>query len=235
MRTNNISSRASEHSTDMNKAIIFDMDGTLFQTNKILEISLMDTFQHLNLLQEWEGKTLLNQFQEIMGAPLPKVWKTLMPTASSELIESVNCYFLETLVSNIRNGKGALYPHVTEMLSELKKRGYALFIASNGLIDYLEAIVTYYRLDRWITETFSIEQIDSLNKADLVKAIVTKYNLQQGAVVGDRISDIHAARSNELIAIGCNFDFAKPEELAQADIVIQDFMELQSHLKNRAV
>ncbi len=32
----------------MLQALIFDMDGTLFQTDKILELSLDDTFDHLD-------------------------------------------------------------------------------------------------------------------------------------------------------------------------------------------
>jgi len=31
-----------------------------------------------------------------------------------------------------------------------------------------------------------------------------------------------------LVAIGCNFDFAQEDELAQADIVIDDLNELKS-------
>ncbi|MCG2953014.1 hypothetical protein KZ293_28835, partial [Escherichia coli] len=76
----------------------------------------------------------------------------------------------------------------------------------------------YYRLDNWITETFSIEQIETLDKSDLVKKIIKKYDIKQAAVVGDRLSDINAAKNNHLIAVGCNFDFAQEHELAQADI-----------------
>ncbi len=35
----------------MLQALIFDMDGTLFQTDKILELSLDDTFDHLRSLK----------------------------------------------------------------------------------------------------------------------------------------------------------------------------------------
>ena len=82
-------------------------------------------------------------------------------------------------------------------------------------------------MDQWVTETFSIEQIDSLNKSHLVRSIVQKYGITNGAVVGDRLSDINAAKENGLLAIGCNFDFAREEELAQADVVIDDLMELK--------
>ena len=92
--------------------------------------------------------------------------------------------------------------------------------------EYLRAIVTYYALDKWVIETFSIEQIQSLNKGDLVKSIMNKYDIKE-AVVGDRLSDINAAKDNGLLAIGCNFDFAQEDELAHADIVIDDLIELK--------
>ncbi|MES9672772.1 nucleosidase, partial [Bacillus pseudomycoides] len=45
-----------------------------------------------------------------------------------------------------------------------------------------------------------------------------------------RLSDINAAKNNGLLAIGCNFDFAQEDELAQADLVINDLMELKTIL-----
>ncbi|MBX0356917.1 HAD hydrolase-like protein [Halobacillus sp. Nhm2S1] len=215
----------------MLRAIIFDMDGTLFQTEKILEVSLVETFDHLRDSGEWEGETPLQKYKEIMGVPLPTVWKTLLPHHSEEIRHQANVYFLEKLILNIQKGKGALYPHVEETLEALHEEGYSLYIASNGLIHYLQAIVEYYRLDRWVTETFSIEQIDSLDKADLVAAIQEKYDFKQGAVVGDRLSDIQAAEKNGLTSIGCRFDFAQEAELAEADHVIDDFPSLNEVIR----
>jgi len=83
-------------------------------------------------------------------------------------------------------------------------------------------------LDNWVTETFSIQQIESLNKSDLVKTIIDKYGITHGAVVGGRISYMNAAKDNGLVAIGCNFDFAQEDELSQADVVIEDLNELKS-------
>ncbi|MDQ7237432.1 5'-methylthioadenosine nucleosidase, partial [Bacillus pacificus] len=48
--------------------------------------------------------------------------------------------------------------------------------------------------------------------------------------VGERLSNINAAKENGLIAVGCNFDFAQEDELVQADIVIDDLMELKGIL-----
>ncbi|WP_077622365.1 HAD family hydrolase [Sediminibacillus massiliensis] len=211
----------------MSQALIFDMDGTLFQTDKILELSLEDTFNHLRSLNKWDAATPIDTYREIMGVPLPKVWETLLPDHSEEVRNQTDDYFLGRLMENIKSGKGALYPNVQESFRYLKENGCSIYIASNGLTDYLQTIVQYYRLDLWVTETFSIQQIDSLNKAELVQNIVRKYDITNGAVIGDRLSDIIAAKDNGLVSVGCNFDFAREEELAQADIVIDDLLELQ--------
>ena len=214
----------------MSQSLIFDMDGTLFQTDKILELSLEDTFNHLRSLDKWDTVTPIDKYREIMGVPLPTVWDTLLPNHSIEEREQTDAYFLERLIENIRSGKGALYPNVKEVFSYLKENNCSIYIASNGLTEYLKSIVSYYHLDKWVTETFSIQQIKSLNKSDLVQSIIKKYGITSGAVVGDRLSYINAAKENGLVSIGCNFDFAREDELSQADMVIDDLTELQTIL-----
>ncbi|QHT46238.1 HAD hydrolase-like protein [Bacillus sp. SB49] len=210
----------------MEKSVIFDMDGTLFQTNLVLESALDDAFDYLRNSGKWEGQTPIELYREIMGVPLPEVWKALMPDHSEEDRRLTDAFFLARLLHHIKEGNGALYPHAGETLRLLKEKGCRLFIASNGLIDYLQAIVRCYSLDEWVTETFSIEQIDSLDKADLVKEIVNKYDLKDAVVVGDRLSDIRAAETNGLVSVGCRFDFAKEEELAEADYIINELQDL---------
>lgn len=216
----------------MNRAIIFDMDGTLFQTEKILEPALEDTFSHLRSLGFWNAETPLKLYREIMGVPLPVVWATLLPDHSDTIRTAANDYFHQRLIENINAGKGALYPGATELLCFLCEKEYLLFIASNGQTEYLASIVHFYNLDRWIQETFSIQQIPSGDKGDLVQHIVEKYSIERGAVVGDRLSDIEAARKASLCAVGCNFYFAKTEELARADMVLNNFGELINDFKN---
>lgn len=214
----------------MSQSVIFDMDGTLFQTDKILELSLDDTFNHLRSLDKWDTVTPIDIYREIMGMPLPIVWETLLPNHSVEERKQTDAYFLERLIEYISIGKGALYPNVIEVFSYLKENNVLIYIASNGLTEYLKAIVNYYHLDKWVTETFSIQQIKSLNKSDLVQSIINKYGITNGAVVGDRLSDINAAKDNGLVSIGCNFDFAREDELSQAYMVIDDLSELETIL-----
>ena len=210
----------------MEHAVIFDMDGTLFRTDLILERALDETFDHLRSEEKWIGPTPIDQYRNIMGVPLPVVWNTLLPQYDEQTRKEVDAYFLTRLIKNIQNGNGALYAGVLELFERLNQLNHPVFIASNGLVDYLQAIVAHYGLNRWITETYSIQQIDTLDKADLVAEIVNKYELQDGFVVGDRLSDIMAARANGLTSIGCRFDFAQEAELNEADYVVNHLSEV---------
>lgn len=209
----------------MNKAFIFDMDGTLFQTNLILEPALDATFDVLRSKGLWQGETPIEKYREIMGVPLPVVWETLCPMHSIEIREESNVLFHEKLIEQIRNRKGALYPHAEQVLAALSEN-YPIYIASNGQVDYLQAIVETYQLGRFIKGTYSIQSIASGHKSDLVKKVIIENGVQDGAVVGDRSSDIQAAHDNQLLSIGVRFDFAQDNELAKADIVIEDLTAL---------
>ncbi|WP_338042092.1 HAD hydrolase-like protein [Exiguobacterium oxidotolerans] len=112
------------------------------------------------------------------------------------------------------------------ILETLHAAGHELYVASNGLSAYLAAIVEQFALDRYLTGVYSIEDVDSLDKAELVRMIRTKHGLREGYVVGDRQSDFTAAKENGWPAIGCRFDFAQEVELATAEHVVDDLLTI---------
>lgn len=206
----------------MTTALIFDMDGTLFQTNLILEPALEATFEKLRMKKLWNEKTPIDQYRKIMGVPLPVVWKTLCPQHTLEVHKNTNQWFLDELIQQITKGNGALYKGVEETLAHLSKK-YPIYIASNGQIPYLQAIVDQFRLNRFIKGVYSIELIQSGNKSELVHLVKSENGIEEGFVIGDRSSDIKAALDNNLTSIGVRFDFAQENELNNANFVIDHF------------
>ncbi|KPL58767.1 HAD family hydrolase [Rossellomorea vietnamensis] len=215
----------------MKAAMIFDMDGTLFQTDRILEASLHDTFQILRDEEMWEGDTPLETYRGIMGVPLTEAWRTLLPIHPTYVHERVNEEFQDKLIENLLGGMGALYPHAEDLLSYLCKRGFPIFVASNGYPRYLQTIVEYYALDRWISSCYSIVDIDSEDKGELIRRVKEDHHLSHGIVIGDRRSDFKGAEENEFLSIGCAFDFSQENELHEADVVVGDLIEIRDYLE----
>ncbi|WP_131503696.1 HAD hydrolase-like protein [Exiguobacterium sp. s166] len=210
----------------MKQAYIFDMDGTLFQTDRILGHALEDVFVFLREQGRWTKETPLAEYQAIMGVPLPEVWRTLLPAHTEADRAQADQIFQNALIRHIKQGHGALYPGTEEVLAALQENGHALYIASNGWKVYLTAIVRQYGLDRWLDGVYSIEDVASSQKSDLVAYILSGHQLTEAVVVGDRMSDFQAAKVNGLPAIGCRFDFSNEAELEQADAVIEDLQGL---------
>jgi phosphoglycolate phosphatase len=62
---------------------------------------------------------------------------------------------------------------------------------------------------------------------ELSLELLDDYEMKRAVLVGDHSSsDIQAAKDNGIWAIGCRFGFAAGEELAEADVVIEQFREL---------
>ena len=216
----------------MNSAVIFDMDGTLFQTNLILESALESTFEQLRQKDQWTGTTPIEKYREIMGVPLPIVWETLCPEHSPQMREQSNQLFQLALIEQIKSGNGALYEGVESTLIKLAQT-QPLFIASNGQTDYLQAIAETYNLTKWIKSIYSIDLIASGNKSELVAIVLKENNIQSGFVVGDRSSDIQAAHDNHLTSIGVRFDFAQENELEKADYIVNRFDEISAIIQRK--
>ncbi|MGM0845247.1 MAG: HAD hydrolase-like protein [Bacillota bacterium] len=216
------------------QALIFDMDGTLFKTDAVLLAALDKTFDCLRSVDEWEGETPVRKYLDIMGVPLPEVWRNLLPLHEERLHEKVNRLFHIHLFQEIRNGSGELYPEIVETLEELSKE-YSIFIASNGLNSYLLEIVNYFTMDSFISGVYSIERCSSGRKEDLVKLVLEEQELSSAIMIGDRSSDIKAGKENDLYTVGCSWGFASAGELDEADIVINSIRELGSVLRKRRV
>ncbi|WP_214808227.1 HAD family hydrolase [Exiguobacterium sp. s102] len=210
----------------MKQAIIFDMDGTLFQTHRILGPALDVAFTRLRQAGKWHDATPLDTYEAIMGVPLPQVWATLLPNHPEADRKLMDDWFQQALIERIQAGQGALYPEAVTVLQTLRAAGHDLYVASNGLPAYLAAIVEQFALDRYLTGIYSIEDVDSLDKSELVRMIRTKHGLRAGFVVGDRQSDFTAAKENGWPAIGCRFDFAQEAELATAEYIVDDLLAI---------
>lgn len=212
-------------------AVLFDMDGTLLQTEKLATPAFIRTFEDLRDQKLWDGPTPTErELTNVLGMTLDQVWKTLLPDASHDVRHKADRLMLEHEHNLLKEGVTDLYPGVRHVLQELKKHGAALFVASNGLEGYIDSVCNYFDLKPFFTDLYSAGRFQTKSKNDLVKKLLTDYQIQQAVMVGDRHSDIEAGRANGLKTIGCDFGFANPGELDQADVIVQQFEAILQHI-----
>ena len=85
---------------------------------------------------------------------------------------------------------GVLYPKLAETLGELKNN-YHLSIVSNCLNGYIEAFLNYHNLNQYFDD-FGC-QSTGLTKAENIKLVINRNNIEKAVYVGDTKSDYIAA------------------------------------------
>lgn len=208
-------------------SIIFDLDGTIFQTDKLAIPAFESTFRQL----ADEGYVLDNEpthddLLAVIGLTLDDIWENLIPSQSEELYNKASKYLLENELNGLKDGYGALYPNVVETLLELKNLGYRLFIASNGLKDYVDNVLSNFRINHLFEAVYSAGEYKTETKIELVNKLISDLDIKKAIMVGDRSSDVEAGKANGLFIIGCNFGFSSDGELRGADEIITNFEQL---------
>jgi len=209
------------------ESIIFDLDGTLFQTDKLVIPAFQKTFEQLKM-EGYEISYMPDEREllSVIGLTLDDVWQNLLPDVSKENYIKANNFLLENELSGVRAGYGALYPNVTDTLIELKNRGYRLFIASNGLKEYVYGITEEFRIDHYFDAIYSAGEFNTATKKELVHKLVTEFEIKDGIMVGDRSSDVEAGKNNNLFVVGCSFGFSTEKELESADKIIESIEQI---------
>jgi phosphoglycolate phosphatase-like HAD superfamily hydrolase len=210
------------------EALIFDLDGTLFQTETLLIPAYYRLFDQLRHEALFEGDTPdVSLILGSLGMLLEDVWKRVIPGASLQTRERANVLLLQYQLEGLKAGVGELYPDVASTLSQLHLRGIRLFVASNGLEAYVKGVIADKGLDELFEGLYSAGEFETRSKVDLVNLLMDEYDIQSAWMVGDRSSDVEAGKGNHLYVVGCNYaDFGHPEELKEADVVINKFTEL---------
>lgn len=210
------------------EAMVFDMDGTLFQTESLLLPAYHRMFDRLREEGLFSGPTPPEELiLGSLGMLLAQIWKNVMPDADEAVHRRADELLLELEIEGLNNGGTLLYPGVPETLARLKERGVRLFVASNGLEDYIHAIVTVHELKGLFEGLYSAGGQRTATKTELLKLLLDHHGIGRAWMVGDRSSDVEAGKGNGQTVVGCAYaGFGKGDELKGSDAVISSFEEL---------
>ncbi|MFI2856638.1 HAD family hydrolase [Paenibacillus sp. JSM ZJ436] len=210
------------------EAMIFDMDGTLFQTETLLRPAYHKLFDTLRAEGHHQGETPDEQLMlGSLGMLLEDIWKRVIPNGTPEAHRRADELLLQLELEGLQNEEAALYPGVTETLAELKQRGVRLFVASNGLEDYVKGIVKARQLAPLFEGLYSAGEHETSSKVDLVALLLSNHGIERAWMVGDRSSDVEAGKENGQTVIGCQYaGFGGEQELKGSDAMITAFPDL---------
>lgn len=204
----------------MKKGLIFDMDGTLWDSAREVALAWNQVIVRKGM------KPLTDRdLARVMGLPMDQLARALFPEmeaqASYDLMDE--CVAVENDYLEIHGA--TLYPGVEETLRALG-RTYPLYIVSNCQCGYIEAFLAHYGFG----ELFSDIQCYGANKkqkGENIRLIAERNGLDRAVYVGDIEGDYHATMEAGGQFVHAAYGFGVlPEEIAKKVPAIQKFSEL---------
>ena len=206
----------------MKKGIIFDMDGTLWDTTPLLHEVWNRVMQKY---EETKGRYLsLEEIRGLMGKTMYEIGQATMPGVPVERQEEIfnGCIDAEDEELLIKGGQ--LYEGLEETL-RLLKPSYHLYIVSNGQENYARNFIDFYGFKDLIEDEETFGRT-ILPKSENIKLMVKRNGLDDAVYVGDTRQDETSAREAGVRFIYASYGFgealepdetiASPKELPKA-------------------
>ncbi|MFP4687486.1 MAG: HAD family hydrolase [bacterium] len=198
-------------------AIFFDLDGTLFLSTPILHeayrlgVEEYNKFKNLSLPVPREADVLAQ-----VGNPVSDIYSNLFPGVKLADLGGLGRMIVKRLTAEIKKERGEVIEGVFKLLEKLKE-SYRLAIITNAQRVYLEAVAETYDLERFFEIMLCIEDVEAEQKAALIEKALNYFDLPAGRVlmVGDRSSDLEAAKSCGTKFIGCLYGHGNRSEFSE--------------------
>ncbi len=174
-------------------ALIFDMDGTLWDSSEQVAASWTEVLsRHRDLLQESSRCAITREdVQGVMGMTMTKIAETLFPEVTKENQALLLQYCCDYENEYLLEHGGALYPQLEKTLQELRREGHTLYIVSNCQKGYIETFLEHYGFGQYFDDIECFGN-NGLGKAENIRNLAARNHLEQYYYVGDIQADYDA-------------------------------------------
>ena len=211
------------------KCIVFDMDGTLTQTNQLI----YDSFNYI--AQKYAGRTYTVPEIHAMFGP-PEEEALLDIVRPDQMDEVMKDYLAFYRMHHSRLAR--LYPGIDEILCYAKDQGKKLALFTGKVIHTTRITLQEFHIDKYFD--FVVTGNDVVNRkpsSEGLRKIMEHFALQPNEVlmVGDAVSDVKAAHEAGVKVAAVVWDsYAKDLVLQmKSDFIFHDVGEFHVWLKKQ--
>jgi len=211
--------------------VFFDLDGTLSDPKEGITLCIQYALTKMG-----QNCPSQNELAVFIGPPLRESFRKLLGTTkSSEIEKAVTLYRERYSTQGIY--ENTLYVDITELLADLHKDSYRLFVVTTKPTHYAKIIVKHFALDNWFEEVYGTGLDGSFdNKVELIKHILGNLALkpEETVMIGDRKEDIAAGQINGTKTIGVTYGHGSQSEIINAapDCICNSIPEISKLIKN---
>lgn len=206
-------------------AVVFDLDGTLFDAEEGITSSVKHAMEELGLSIPQEAN-----LREVVGPPLRATFRDMLHVPQERLEDAMTFYRKD--FSSRGMYLYSVYPYIRSTLRMLHEGGVHVALATSKPLWLAVDILKHFGLYQDFTCVIGEEDGSAkMGKPELVRrALPERY--RHAAMVGDRKFDVEGAKANQIDAIGVAYGCGTEEELqdAGADVIVPDPESLRALL-----
>lgn len=202
-------------------SIIFDLDGTLWDSRKTVAKSWTRVVKDANCKRK---EITENDLRGTMGLQIPDIADILFDDLSKEERMELILACCEQERVDLEQEGGKLYEGLEETLKALSKK-YRLFIVSNCQEGYIESFYAYHGLGHFF-EDFENPGRTGLSKGENIKLVMGRNGLSEPVYVGDTEGDRAAAEHAGIPFVFAAYGFGKPEGYDERIESVMDLKKL---------
>lgn len=207
--------------------IAFDIDGTIFDCGDIVARAFSDGARTFGaecgiVLPDYSSEEIIR----VVGQPTEEIFRQLYPALNKQQRQELMRKSQAALSKMVREGGGNIIAGVIPTIEALFHKGYRICAASNGTREYIEAILETHNIAQFFLPRVVLDGMRN-NKSDLVRYYIEASPAgERFIMIGDRQSDIDAARDNEIPFIGCAFGHMGSSEIEKEKWIARKFEDI---------
>lgn len=193
--------------------VLFDLDGTLTDSRQGILGSMRYALQRI-------GRTAPDDavLERFIGPPTRETFQSLVGAGDAELVAAAIRFYRQRY-SERGLYENVIYAGIAPLLSQLRARGWPLYIATSKPRDFALLIADHFALTPHFHAIHGSEFDGTRSaKPDLLRHVIQVEGLDPAdtVMIGDREHDVRGARANRLHAVGVLWGYGSREELAAA-------------------
>lgn len=187
-------------------SIIFDLDGTLWDSTNNVALAWQAALNEVDYIDELMTQ---EKVRSITGMTYDSIFDKLFPNLSVAQRAEVQLLCAKHELEILHTRGGELYPSLDETLGYLADH-YKLFIVSNCQSGYIEVFFKISGMEHYFMG-HQCYGTKGKPKADNIKDIVIDHNLKAPVYIGDTMGDYDSATKAGVPFIFADYGFGKVE------------------------
>jgi len=207
------------------KAVIFDMDGVIIDSEPIhFEVDLQT-------IGELGGNISKEGLEKYVGTTNEYMYTDIKQKFNiSKSLDEIISYKVELTKKRIIELELEPIEGIRELLKELKRKNINTAIASSSPRDFIELVVSKFKIENYIEYIISGEEVDN-GKPDPAIYIETAKKLrlspEECTVIEDSRNGVLAAKAAGMRCIGFQNVNSGNQDLSNADIIVHSITEVK--------